>query len=272
MATSLARYRVREVVAAVHDDVVLIEDLAGVLATQHDVVLDDADIAVERRQRDLRRRRLEHPDPILGVEDLALQVAPVDGVEVDKPDRPDAGGRKVERSRTAEPTRSDEQHLGVEQLSLTLDPDLGNQQVAAVALLLLGREHPGNDEVETRLLPSAVAAGHRLDVGVAELLQRACGKQRTNASCAVQRDRRVVLGNGVFNPGFDESLAEMHRSGDVAFVELVALANVDESAGSCRGTDLLRGNLGDGASRFVEEVAGRLGHAGSLPKTCRNLT
>ncbi len=272
MATSLARYRVREVVAAVHDDVVLIEDLTRVLAAQHDVVLDDADVAVERGQRDLCRRGLEHSDPVLGVEDLALQVAPVDGVEVDKADRADAGCREIEGSRTAEPAGSDEQHPGVEELALTLSADLGDEQMAAVALLLLRREHPGNDEVEASLLPRPVAAGHRLHVGVAQLLQRACCEQRANAGCAVQGDRRVVPGNRVLDAGFDEPLAEMHRSGDVPLVELGALAYVNEGAGACSGTNLLRGNLDDGASRFVEEVAGRLGHAASLPKTCRNLT
>jgi hypothetical protein len=49
------------------------------------------------------------------VEDLALQVAPVDGVEIDKADRADAGCREIQRSRAPETARSDEQYLGVEQ-------------------------------------------------------------------------------------------------------------------------------------------------------------
>ena len=100
-------------------------------------MLDDADVAVERLERDLRRRGLEHPDPVLGVQDLALQVAPVDGVEIDEPDRADAGRREVERGGTAEAAGADEQHAGVEQLALALGADLGDEQMAAVALLLL---------------------------------------------------------------------------------------------------------------------------------------
>ena len=102
--------------------------------------------------------------------------------------------------------------------------------MAAVALLLLRGEHPRNDEVETGLLPGAVSARQRLDVGVAELLQRTRGEQGADAAGAVERDRRVVLRDGVLDAGLDEPLAEVHRTGDVSLVVLVALANVDERA------------------------------------------
>ena len=272
MATSLARYRGREVVAAVDDDVVLVEDLARVLAAEHDVVLDHSHVAVERGERDAGRCRLEHADPVLGVEDLALQVAAVDGVEVDKADGADTGGRQVERGGAAEPAGADEQHPSVEQLGLPFDTDLGDEQVAAVALLLLRGEDPRHDEVEAGLLPRAVPARHRLDVGVAKLLEGAGGEQRAHPACAVQGDRGIALGNRILDAGLDESLAQVHRAGDVALVELTAFANVDEGAGTRRCANLLRRNLRDGAPCVVEKVAGRLGHAASLPKTCRNLT
>ena len=51
---------------------------------------------------------------------------------------PDAGRGEVERGRRAEPAGADEQRLRAEQLRLALGADLGDQQVAAVALLLLG--------------------------------------------------------------------------------------------------------------------------------------
>ena len=79
---------------------------------------------------------------VLGVQDLALQVAQVDRVEVDEPDRADPRRGEVEGCGAAETAGTDEEHASVEQLGLTLGADLGNEQVAAVALLLLRREHP----------------------------------------------------------------------------------------------------------------------------------
>ena len=56
------------------------------------------------------------------------------------PERADAGRREVERGRRAEAAGAEQQDLGVEQLLLALVADLGKQEVARVALALLGRE------------------------------------------------------------------------------------------------------------------------------------
>ena len=88
---------------------------------------------------DVRARLdLGDPDPVRRVDDLALEVGQVDDVEVDDADRPHARRREVERGRRAEPARADQQHLGGQQLRLARGADLGDQQVAAVALALLG--------------------------------------------------------------------------------------------------------------------------------------
>ena len=60
--------------------------------------------------------------------------------EVDEPERAHASGGEILRGRAAEPARADQQHARVEQLALTLEADLGQDQVAAVAVVLLGRE------------------------------------------------------------------------------------------------------------------------------------
>ncbi len=102
---------------------------------------DDLDVGVEGVDRDARRLDLALADPVGRVDDLALEVADVDDVEVDEADRPDARRGEVERGRRTEAAGADEQRLRAEELRLAGRADLGDQQVAAVALLLLGGQH-----------------------------------------------------------------------------------------------------------------------------------
>src|SRR5688572_1120803 len=72
--------------------------------------------------------------------DLALQVAEVDHVEVNDADGADAGGSEIHRGRRAEPAGADAQHLGRLELALTLDADLRHDKVPAVSLDLISRQ------------------------------------------------------------------------------------------------------------------------------------
>ena len=73
-------------------------------------------------------------------EDLAVQVALVHHVEVDEPERADAGRRQVEPERRAEAAGADHQHLGRLELALPASADLGHDQVAAVVADLRRRQ------------------------------------------------------------------------------------------------------------------------------------
>jgi hypothetical protein len=68
------------------------------------------------------------------VDDLPLEVAEIDNVEVDDPDPPDAGGGEVHRGRRTKAARPDTQHAPGLQAALPLDADLRHDQVPAVAL------------------------------------------------------------------------------------------------------------------------------------------
>ena len=94
---------------------------------------------LSERQRLLGRVDLAVTDAIDVVQDLALQVGLVDDVHVDDADGAHAGGRQVQRGRRAEAAGAEQQHLGVEQLELALLAHLGQQEVALVAVALLGR-------------------------------------------------------------------------------------------------------------------------------------
>ena len=87
-----------------------------------------------------RRLQLRPPDVSRAVEHLPLQVAEVDGVEVDEAERADAGRREVERRRRSESAGADAEHLRRLELPLTLDADLRHDQVPAVAPHLVVRE------------------------------------------------------------------------------------------------------------------------------------
>ena len=82
---------------------------------------------------------------------------------------PTPGGREVEGGRRAEAAGPEQEDAGVEELLLAGDVDLGEEEVALVAVALVGGEAAGGGPVAALVLPLVEAAGHRGDVGVAEL-------------------------------------------------------------------------------------------------------
>src|SRR5712671_6619403 len=105
------------------------------------------------------------------MEYLPLEVRQIDDVEVDDPDRADAGGRQIESRRAAETAGADEQRLRAEKTRLARRTDLRDEQVAAVALLLLGAKDDGRLPRQAGRLPGLEATRHRGDVRIAELLE-----------------------------------------------------------------------------------------------------
>ncbi len=119
--------------------------------------------------------RLQLADVGVLVEDLPLQVADVDRVEVDDADLADAREREVHRDRRAETARADDQHARLHDLALTGWPDLRHDDVARVAFhLLAGKRADAAPWFVAR------SAGHRGDHGhlVAVLQRRLDAVQR----------------------------------------------------------------------------------------------
>ena len=130
-----------EVVGAVDDHVPAVaEDPLDVLGGEPLLVGHDGHVRVERLDRPLRDLDLRLAEPVGRVDDLALEVRLVDDVVVDDPERADARRGEVERRGRAEPAGADQQDARVEQPLLAGLADLGNEQVAAVARPLVGRE------------------------------------------------------------------------------------------------------------------------------------
>ena len=159
---------------------------------------------------------------------LALEVGDVDLVVVDDPQRADAGRREIQGSRGAESARSEQQHLGVEQLLLALDTDLGQQEMPRVALPLLGGEGPRLLDFVAAVLPQREAAGHRFDVLVAEVLdQRTGGPRRAVARSAVEDQVLRAIRCRSLDPRLEIALGDVLCAGYVARGPLLGLADVD---------------------------------------------
>ena len=166
-------------------------------------------------------------DAVGGVDHLALQVRGVDDVVVDDADRADPGRREVERGRRTESAGAEQQHLRVQQLELALDPDLGQQGVARVAVALLGREL--RDDRVAGLGPGDDAAlddGHVLVAQPAEHLGDLRGAV---VGAALEQQALGAVGRDLVDSLGDLALRDVDRLLEVRLVPLVLLAHVDHA-------------------------------------------
>src|SRR5688572_18547988 len=121
------------------------------------------------------------------MDDLPLQVAEVDDIEVHDADPADAGSREIHRRRGAETAGTDAQHAARLQLALPVDADLRHDQMPAVALdLVVGqlREIARLDALVVRLKADATYVFGR---------RRAAGDRRDDAHRVVRRNRRLLF-------------------------------------------------------------------------------
>jgi len=218
-----------EVVRAVHDHVVVADQVEDVVGVQPGRVRDHVHVRVQRLDRALRGLDLRLADALRVVDHLALEVAEVDLVVVDDPERADAGRREVQGRGRAEPACADQQDLGLEQLLLPLQADLGDQEVPRVALPLLGREGDRALEVVAAVLPEREAAGHHRDVVVAEVVHHGLRGERGAVLRRAVRDHApAAVGDRLLDAGLEVAAGHVHRTGDVALLELLLLAHVED--------------------------------------------
>ena len=103
----------------------------------------DADLGIERLDSVLRGIELRPADVGRAVDDLTLQVAEVDNVEVDDAESADTRRGEIERRRRPEAAGADQEHARRLQPALPFLPDFRQQEVPAVALPLFRREIHG---------------------------------------------------------------------------------------------------------------------------------
>src|SRR5581483_291418 len=120
---------------------------------------------------------------------------------------------QVQTGRGAEAARADQQHARAQELELTLDADLGDEQVTAVAGALLRAERLGELRREAVSLPVRVAAGERDDALVAELLERLRRERGARAAGAVDEHRARAVRRDLLDPRLEVAARDVHRAG-----------------------------------------------------------
>ena len=257
-----------EVVRPVDDQVVVLDDVHHVVHVDARGQRDDVHVGVERAEHLRARLDLGPPDIGRGVEDLALEVGHVDDVAVHQADGADAGRGEVDApSASRGPPAPISSTFERRSLPLALLAHLGQQEVAAVALDLLGGErlvlHDGQAGLRP-LLEAALQVGHVLVAQVVEGLGR---QHRAQPGLAVEDDgrlrdrrRRVPMRNS------RKPRLMLRGRLDGAVAVLVGIAHVDEHqrlVGVDAALELLRTLLGDDLSGLGQHLLERL--HGSAP-------
>src|SRR5262249_39377325 len=122
----------REIVGAVHHDVVRPDQIEGVFARDAGVVQDDFDVRVDAVDGFLRRLRLGPADVGVRVQDLALEIRVIDAVEIDDAEFADAGGGEIHGNGRAESAGADAENARGADFLLAGQADLGQDQVPGV--------------------------------------------------------------------------------------------------------------------------------------------
>ena len=123
----------REIVRAIHDDVVLPDDLERVLAAQAHVVAHDFHVRIDLVDRLLGRLGFRAAHIARAVNDLPLKVREIHRVEIDEADFANARRREIHRNRRTQPARTDAQHARRADFFLPGHAHFREDEVARVA-------------------------------------------------------------------------------------------------------------------------------------------
>ena len=95
---------------------------------------DNTDIRVEVFQPRLRDRELAGTDVFRAEQHLALKVRNPDHVEIDQPEAPHPRGSEVQGDGGPETAGPDNENAGRAQRQLAIHPDIGQSEMAGIAL------------------------------------------------------------------------------------------------------------------------------------------
>src|SRR5499425_481298 len=203
-----------EVVRAVDDEIVVLDDVHHVVHVDPHGQLDDVRVRVEGLDGLRSRVHLGSAHTRRSVKDLALEIRYVHHVAVHEADGAHACRGQVECGRRSEAARSDKEHLGAEELALALLAHLREEEMAAVPLDLVARERRVLHYGQSRLCPALEAALEVDHVRVAEVVERLGREHRAKARLAVEHYRGGRLGSHGADPELEETATDVRRSLD----------------------------------------------------------
>ena len=114
----------REVVGAVENKVVVLDDIHDIVRHEIVVVGDDVDVRIDSPHSLCGRVNLGLSNVGRRVDYLPLQVGKVHIVGINNADGANAGRSKIQSRRGSQAARSNNEHLAVQDLFLALDADL----------------------------------------------------------------------------------------------------------------------------------------------------
>ena len=123
-----------EVVGAVDYEVVVLDDVEGIVGTEEVVVRDDVDVRVDGLDLGGCAFHLGTPHILRKVAYLPLEVGDVDDVEINNADGADTRCGQIERDGGTEPTRPHNEDFCRVDFLLSLDADIGKEYMAAIPL------------------------------------------------------------------------------------------------------------------------------------------
>ena len=122
----------RKIVRAIDDDVVLLDDLSGILAAEHGVVQDDMHVRIDVLDPVARAVELLAADILRAMEHLALEIRVIDDIEINEPECADPRCGKIKSDRGAKPARPNAEHFGRLELLLPFERYLRHDEMPRI--------------------------------------------------------------------------------------------------------------------------------------------
>src|SRR4051794_12010060 len=123
-----------EIIGAVHDQVVISDDLLRVGAGEAAFVQLEFDLRIDIQEPVAGRCQFAAADVLCSVKNLPLQVAKIDTVEIDDAERSNAGCCQIKRSWGAEAASANAQNARCLESLLTVRSHFGHDEMPRVAL------------------------------------------------------------------------------------------------------------------------------------------
>ena len=121
-----------KIVRAIDDHIVACGNRHRLIGSESHAMKINFHMGIDLAQPRSRAVEFGFSDPRLAVQDLTMEVGNIDHIGVDQTNPTDTGSSEIERRRRTQGTRTHQQHRGIFQTRLTLDPDFWDHQLTRI--------------------------------------------------------------------------------------------------------------------------------------------